>query len=550
MPLTYPRQRQRAVRDSGSNCYSRPLRLPNGLDLILTDMRAEERVFFGRALPPGTNTVAPLLHLLDIAYTESGGADYRIPGKSAAQWLADVRLGGGSFPDDAGAWINAVVTELLSKRDYRDLMREEVIARKVELPPFESRLQWMVERHMPDHLTSGQWLGTLQGLATKGYSSEELSRSGLLDWLSSHPQSQRLARQQLLDQIDLDSIRPEVVTEVRREFRARSGWSLVDDGSSGTFPAFAGLPSKRGCPAQSQYYKHLALGWQVHHLKYQDLISNLEGTWVVLDHEGQWAHRDAVYFCRPQDALSYAEFRMSEVFSGWSKDLDQPQWNHYALPSDYDRNYREYVIRLPNYDYCYWPIHFNVQNGLAHLRTSKRYTQSGKRILLVEELQSDWMIDVTQIGIDPPPLKKDWQLLAVKAALAVAQREGLSGVAFISQQMVDKLWFKERPPQQLYARVIPQQVERLARALSLPISHEVIALSTRDVAGGCDNPKSARVSPIRAHVRVEDPNKETRLMLSDLQGIDTQCLTIAVSDLPTIRRIPIWGVGDRSFWCH
>jgi len=160
------------------------------------------------------------------------------------------------------------------------------------------------------------------------------------------------------------------------------------------------------------------------------------------------------------------------------------------------------------------------------------------------------MIDVTQIGIDPPPLKKDWQLLAVKAALAVAQREGLSGVAFISQQMVDKLWFKERPPQQLYARVIPQQVERLARALSLPISHEVIALSTRDVAGGCDNPKSARVSPIRAHVRVEDPNKETRLMLSDLQGIDTQCLTIAVSDLPTIRRIPIWGVGDRSFWCH
>jgi hypothetical protein len=44
----------------------------------------------------------------------------------------------------------------------------------------------------------------------------------------------------------------------------------------------------------------------------------------------------------------------------------------------------------PNLSVEYWGEHFQLPNIVAHVRTSERVTPQGARLLVMEEIQSDW----------------------------------------------------------------------------------------------------------------------------------------------------------------
>lgn len=88
-----------------------------------------------------------------------------------------------------------------------------------------------------------------------------------------------------------------------------------------------------------------------------------------------------------------------------------PQYGTEALTlPDGDRNYREILLKLPEYETStpFTQGHFpKDKNVLAHLRVNDRTSAEGKRALFLEELQSDWGQKGRKTGFDAKPFPKD-----------------------------------------------------------------------------------------------------------------------------------------------
>lgn len=159
-------------------------------------------------------------------------------------------------------------------------------------------------------------------------------------------------------------------------------------------------------------------------------------------------------------------------------------------------NYREILFTLEDIDAEYKSPHFPFQNVVAHVRTKDRYTPDGKKILFIEEVQSDWheqgrdrgyssniseiirekyewkiedydqshdnliVFEKTKYGLekvgevtiphgDDPikhiaqlinpvpdaPFKKTWDQLAMKQVIRIAVNEGYDGIAWTTGEM-------------------------------------------------------------------------------------------------------------------
>ena len=80
---------------------------------------------------------------------------------------------------------------------------------------------------------------------------------------------------------------------------------------------------------------------------------------------------------------------------------EQPQYSEYQLPGG--RNYREILLQTPSskedpYHSSHWE---GVPNVLAHMRMSYRKTDDNKKLLHLEELQSDWHQQGRKMGYAP-----------------------------------------------------------------------------------------------------------------------------------------------------
>lgn len=64
------------------------------------------------------------------------------------------------------------------------------------------------------------------------------------------------------------------------------------------------------------------------------------------------------------------------------------KFSQYTLPGG--EKYREVLFTLPNQEGSYQSGHWNEPNVLAHVRLNDRIDADGKRVLFVEEVQSDW----------------------------------------------------------------------------------------------------------------------------------------------------------------
>ena len=53
--------------------------------------------------------------------------------------------------------------------------------------------------------------------------------------------------------------------------------------------------------------------------------------------------------------------------------------------------YREWLITLPLFPATFLSDHFGARNVLAHVRCDLREGADGERVLMLHELQSDWM---------------------------------------------------------------------------------------------------------------------------------------------------------------
>lgn len=200
-------------------------------------------------------------------------------------------------------------------------------------------------------------------------------------------------------------------------------------------------------------------------------------------------------FVSPQEAMAYGRAlveRMArrlakEGFVGQTRSLNR--WTRFALPGG--EHYTEWLITAPNLSVEYWGEHFELPNIVAHVRTTERLTPEGARLLVLEEIQSDWNQALRKalqearerrpanaVGRDlaewdddmnPPPdnpYLNHWLEAALRMMLLLAANQGFAGIAWLPGTLHAERfpWANAEGLKTFYDRIVPAAVEKLAKS--------------------------------------------------------------------------------------
>lgn len=276
--------------------------------------------------------------------------------------------------------------------------------------PFYSALSREVER-IPAKAQGGLgWVMNITGLVKAGkVKADEVEWSGLTDWL--RMQQGKVTREQVL------------------QYLATNGVQVTETTLGGDAQAEADFQEARDAVLR-----------ELEDLGYEPLWIN-EGTTLrgvlqvrsgrEFDVTDSWEDADA------QDAME----RLDDILQTRDENLyvvnDEralPKYKQYQLPGG--SNYREVLLTLPKLEMqkrweelhakksrtpaeqaeflslasqhtSYGSPHWDQPNVLAHLRVNDRTDAEGRRVLFVEEIQSDWAQEGRKKGFRPPSAVSD-----------------------------------------------------------------------------------------------------------------------------------------------
>lgn len=156
----------------------------------------------------------------------------------------------------------------------------------------------------------------------------------------------------------------------------------------------------------------------------------------------------------------------------------------------------ELQITLPSLEASYYSPHFPARNLLAHVRYSGFRSRDGRRVLLIDEIQSDWVADLRrqrrgecrqaspQEGwqatdhmpdVPPCPLAKCWLEESLRAVLEIAKLRGYDCIAWLPPVLVCMVQH-ELPlgvASELYGQQLPRILRRLLGAEAGCVEYDV-----------------------------------------------------------------------------
>lgn len=200
-------------------------------------------------------------------------------------------------------------------------------------------------------------------------------------------------------------------------------------------------------------------------------------------------------FVSAQEAMAYGRALVERMarrlaaqgFVGQERSLNQ--FVRFVLPGG--ERYTEWLIAAPNLSVEYWGEHFELPNIIAHVRTTERMTSEGARLLVLEEIQSDWNQELRKaiqearerhpVGaedpdliewdddMDPPPFNpylNHWLEAALRMMLLLAANQGLAGIAWLPGTLHAERfpWANAEGLKTFYDRIVPAAVEKLAKS--------------------------------------------------------------------------------------
>jgi hypothetical protein len=132
-------------------------------------------------------------------------------------------------------------------------------------------------------------------------------------------------------------------------------------------------------------------------------------------------------------------------------------------------------LTLPDYSVSYFNKHYYERNLLFHFRTKQRRDDQGRRLLFVEEIQSDWHQAGAVNGyqnrwpgqLPPAPFAKEWLALAMKLLLLHAAQMACDGIAWTPGRVQEAHYLQKLSSiRRLYDVQIPKSLKRLTRGLA------------------------------------------------------------------------------------
>lgn len=437
-----------------------------------------------------------------------------------------------------------------------------LILQDLGAPVWTSALLERIRTKGPARASADDWLRFISASREQGISQDEIRFSQVANTLASnHTQSDVLTRQQVLSAVLLKPLMPRLQLSVDDSFRPTDSW--VETAML--------IPNKQhkkrglhGAWPESSYvvrYRHRSLGWSLVLARHSDLfVRRHERRWLVLDpHGARAADQPALGFTSAQEAMAHAAMRMQRPFSRSAKGRHTPRWERFSLQGL--GAYAELLVTLPA-----WPGSFNskvhfpgVHNLLVHLRTNACDTGDGRRVLFLDEVQSDWHAmlaaqrgqeDSAEVDLGQgAPFARDWPLLAMKFALWWAARKGLSGVAWSPPELHLRRWPEYHPPTEVYRRALPEAAAKLARTLPLELAttwvlRRRIRPNKQQQWQVLNKTGSPVCKPFTTRQQAES--------FADLTGARWrhEFPVLWIASAHPLDRMPLFGVGAASLWSN
>lgn len=338
--------------------------------------------------------------------------------------------------------------------------------------------------------TTAQWRATLANMTQNGVRAEELHWSGLQDYLQRQAPDSVLSKTQLLHQLQFRHTRLELSTE--QIWGADGGLNFREVARRMPHQAVyrAALKLDASCLCVQRYVDS-CYNYRVGVVKTLDNghPMALNKYWFALDPYGRAVPNpeggDRLFFTSSLDAKLTADRHAREHFDIRSGASHHTRFDHLTLFGGHD--YREWLVSLPDHQRVFFGAHFYDHNVLLHIRTTTRSDSAGRKLLFIEEIQSDWHQNGKRDGYDTSwwgqvphaPFKKEWPALAAKLMLIHASENGFDGIAWPPGDIQELRYQRALTPiKQHYDREIPQALNRLGRPFRCQVETTLIA--TRD----------------------------------------------------------------------
>lgn len=403
-----------------------------------------------------------------------------------------------------------------------------------------------------------QWLATLRKLTQKRLKTEELEMSGIVSRLSAMPLNGVLEHTQVIQLLDLKHVTPKLSCESRFGFVTTSGWKEVCERIPEKEYRGRRLPGVGYGATHLIRYRHRSLGWALVRCRYRDLFSERADCWGVLDERGRAIGQSAFGLNSPEQAMKLAEIEMSRRFASWGKDNALSKWRRFSLAGG--EGYREILVTLDDWPASYRSRHYRTRNILVHIRTSVRSTKDRRRVLFLDEVQSDWHADLHTRSkatlheqgtaeLPEAPFRREWPLLSMKLMLWWAQRLGVDGLAWSSAEQQLTRWGAFRVPEILYREILPDVAKSVTATLSIELNRTVLPVrSTRQVCAGKDGwgVHNREGTPVTKsfHTRAQ---AECFANLTDV-FVNIEVPVLWISGLQLIKSIPLYGTENAEAW--
>lgn len=476
------------------------LSLPSGRVVDLSTDRAKYHAL-RRPGPAPTVPHGDLYPLVDVIYRLRDGE-----GDPCTGWTEhDYRFSGYTISDIPAAadWSEADKIAFSHWIKQDDQRRKIETARRrltdqqpllsVKLNSSPQRLFSLLRRritHLPLRQASvEQWRATVTNMLNTGIREEEMHWSGLLRYLSQHASTSILTKSQILAAIDFSNI--------RLELSAEQAWSENGD------LCFKEIAKRM--PHQAVYRAALRLDATCHCiLRYVNTTYNyrigvvktltaghrmaLNKYWFALDSYGRAIPNrkdSSLYYENSESAIEAANLHAHAVLGIRGGTLFHTRFDHLTLYGGSD--YREWIVSLPDYQRIFFGAHYFDHNVLANIRTTTRVDNAGRKLLFIEEVQSDWHQSGVRYGYDTSiwgrianaPFKKEWVSLAIKLMLIRASQNGFDGVAWPCGAIQETRYSKElNAIKRHYDVEIPKALQRLGKPFHCSI--EDTWIETRD----------------------------------------------------------------------
>jgi hypothetical protein len=532
-----------------------------GTSIGLHASRWDERHRRSRVVLPKCATAWDYAPLIDMVRPALHLNEFRYLGMSALEWLDSLRKKNSPNYACAVAWFEARIAQVRRKLDQRPRVPSACYCVELAPIPTQPTLPAMIAQLGLRRASAAQWLSTLSGFTSKGVREEELRHSTLLTILERADPDFRLPAHRIQRFISLEHLRPKLVIECAHGFISQAGWRECCERVR--------LPRKRRRGAvgngrdelQIIRYRHRTFGWSLlRRTRFADLLGDRQDHWLILDERGKPVlSARAAEFNDVHQAMDAAESHMARRFRAWHRSQDTPRWQDYSLAGG--SRYREVLVQLDDWPFSYQSRHYGTRNVLVHLRTSVHEVPGGRRVLYLDEAQSDWHADLhfqsrgdtsrrPKAPVPPAPFGKEWPLLAMKLMLWWAQRQGLDGLAWSTAELQRRRWRGNGPPESLYKTELPEAARQLARVLPVEVTCVPISFRTGnrcvDLGIGGWAVYGDNGTPVTKPFR----SREQAERFAELTGVNetVDVPVLLLHGLSPIGHVPLYGVGTLELW--